>query len=268
MERKCRILPLSQQPLVLVLCQIRITPVLKMKDFIPEIQEHLRHCGYPDLKVGKTQEILFTESGMQTKEQEYWAFIHQDEKSNLLLFQNNFILQKSNYTNFEEYAAELAKVSSIILTTSESDRCGRIQRIGLRYIDLIQPKALEDHRLYLQPGFHGPAAGAYDAGSGRLKIECIGQTTVNSLPGTLIIRVSQNDQGWDIPPDLLGNAPKRDRRVQPGELVTFIDMDHYINGSFAASVDQIQSLVFPLHDRIIDTFHDHIVSKEAIALWR
>ena len=41
-------------------------------------------------------------------------------------------------------------------------------------------------------------------------------------------RVVQNDQGFSLPPDLLGAAPKHTPRAKSGELITLVDMDHYI----------------------------------------
>ena len=41
MERRCRYVPLSQQPLALVLGQVRFTPIRQMDRYIPELQAAL-----------------------------------------------------------------------------------------------------------------------------------------------------------------------------------------------------------------------------------
>ena len=38
-QRRCRYEPLSAQPLVLVLCQVRFSPVRQMEQYIPAIQD-------------------------------------------------------------------------------------------------------------------------------------------------------------------------------------------------------------------------------------
>ena len=46
-RRSCRYVPLGQQPLVLVLCQVSFSPVRQMSEYIPAIQEAFRRHGYP-----------------------------------------------------------------------------------------------------------------------------------------------------------------------------------------------------------------------------
>ena len=41
MNRTLPPLKLSKSPLVLVLCQVRFTPILAMADYVPRIQDHL-----------------------------------------------------------------------------------------------------------------------------------------------------------------------------------------------------------------------------------
>jgi len=84
----------------------------------------------------------------------------------------------------------------------------------------------------------------------------------------MIIRVVQNDQGFDLPPDLLGGAPKHANRASPGELVTLIDMDHYVEGTFDPSPEWVLGQTYLLHDHIIETFHDQVVTEEAIKVWK
>ena len=55
--RNCRYVPLSKQPLVLVLCQVRFSPVRKMADYIPAIQEEFRRHAFPIERAGKIQQL-------------------------------------------------------------------------------------------------------------------------------------------------------------------------------------------------------------------
>jgi len=50
----------------------------------------------------------------------------------------------------------------------------------------------------------------------------------DDITGAMIVRVVQNDQGSILPPDIIGGAPKHASRARLGELLTLIDMDHYI----------------------------------------
>ena len=51
-----------------------------------------------------------------------------------------------------------------------------------------------------------------------------GGTVVGGNPGTMVVRVVQNDQGSSLPPDLVDAAPRFSPKAQPGELVTLVDI--------------------------------------------
>ena len=63
-------------------------------------------------------------------------------------------------------------------------------------------------------------------------------------------------------------APKHSSRAEPGELVTLIDMDHYVEGTFDADPGWVVARAYEMHDHIVETFHDHVVTREAIEEWR
>lgn len=268
MQRKCRHVPLSKKPLVLVLCQVRISPVLEIAKFIPAIQEELRRNGYPECVPGKIQQLNFGPNGIATSEKELWEFLSKDKTWSLLLFQDNFVLQTTAYDSFENFAEKLKSATSTILRKTDHDQFGVIHRIGLRYIDIIQPSAGKDFRDYVRPGFHGVSESIFVDATSRTRVECVGDTEVGDSAGKLVVRVSQDDSGMALPQDLAASAPKHDKRVNPGDVVTFIDIDHYVDGNFDSNPEVVEKKGYLLHDQIIDTFHDHVASPDAIAEWK
>ena len=50
---------------------------------------------------------------------------------------------------------------------------------------------------------------------------------VGGNPGTMVVRIVQNDQGSSLPPDLVDAASSFPPRAEAGKLVTLIDMDHF-----------------------------------------
>jgi uncharacterized protein (TIGR04255 family) len=268
MKRRCRYVPLSKQPLVLVLGQVRFSPVRQMGDYLPAIQEDLRRAGFPIERAGKIQQLQIGPSQVGFVEQERWEYRSKDESTSILVLQDAVVLQTSAYRRFEDFVELLGRSVSTVLAKTEHDRLGVVQRVGLRYIDLIQPREGEDYRFYLRPGLHGVADDVFLTGSHRVHVESLGQTTVGDTEGAMIVRVAQNDQGFDLPPDLAGGAPKRASRARPGELVTLVDMDHYIEGTFEPSVDWIVERAYEMHDHLVETFHEHVVTQAAIEAWQ
>jgi uncharacterized protein (TIGR04255 family) len=63
-KRNCRYVPLSKQPLVLVLCQVRFSPVRKMGDYIPAIQEEFRSIAarYADSDIDFEQKKVYMQA--------------------------------------------------------------------------------------------------------------------------------------------------------------------------------------------------------------
>ena len=123
-------------------------------------------------------------------------------------------------------------MSTRCLPNRRQDRFGVVQRVGLRYVDVVRAQSGKGYRFYLRPGLHGLPDEVYQPGRHLVHIESRGNTVVDGDTGTMVVRVVQNDQGLVLPPDLLAAAPKFSRRVEASELVTLIDIDHYVEGTF------------------------------------
>jgi hypothetical protein len=84
----------------------------------------------------------------------------------------------------------------------------------------------------------------------------------------MVVRVIQNVQGFSLPPDLVGAAPKYAPRSKTGELITLVDMDHYLEGNFDPDAQWVVAKAYELHDHLVETFHDHVVTQQAIEVWK
>lgn len=267
MKRNCRYVPLAKRPLVLVLCQVRFSPVRMMGQYISAIQEELRRTGYPIEKIDKIQQLTFTPaSGIVASETDRWEYRTKDEKRSVFIFQDNVVLQTRAYERFETFAEQLEQVVAIVLSKTEQSEFGVLQRVGLRYVNRVVPDEGRDFRYYIREGLHGLSGEAFQPRSHRLQLQSAGTMDVQGIPGTLAVRLQQNDQGIDLPPDLA--APDQPLSGRPGEVITLIDLDHYIQGNFDPDEKWITKHLYVMHDQIIDTFHDRVVTPEAIGAWR
>ncbi len=271
MQRRCRYEPLSAQPLVLVLCQIRFSPVRQMERYIPAIQDAFRRTGFPIERAEKVHQVTFgpgVAAPVQTVEKQRWEYRNREETWSILVTEDNVILQTTAYTRFEQFAERLRLALDTVLAGSEHDGFGVVHRIGLRYVDMVRPRAGKGFRFYLRRGLHGVPDEVFQPGPHLLHVESRGRTMVGDHRGTMIVRVVQNDQGHSLPPDLVAAAPKYAPRAGPGELVTMIDMDHYVEGTFDPDSEWVVARSYELHDHIVETFHDHVVTKEAVEEWK
>jgi len=236
-------------------------------NFMTPIQEEFRRLGFPIGRQGKVQQLLITPGGLQQTEQMRWEYRSKDETRSILVFPDSVVVQTTAYERFEKFAEDLRLALGTVLAKTENDRLGLVHRIGLRYVDLIDPREGEDYRLYLQNGLHGLATEAYKPGTARTVVQSMGATDVGDTPGSFIVRVTQNDQGLELPPDLMGDSPKLARKAQAGKLVAHIDMDHFIEGNFEAQVEWVVQKAYQLHDRVIETFHEHVITAHARKVW-
>ena len=271
MQRECRYKPLSAQPLVLVLCQVRFSPVRQMDQYIPAIQEAFRRRGFPIERAGKVHQVTFgpgDSAPVQLTERQRWDYRNKDETWSILLMQDTVILQTTAYTRFEEFAGRLQLAVHTVLAESEHDELGVVHRVGLRYIDVVRPSGGKDFRFYLRPGLHGVPDEVFQPGQHLLHTESRGRIVVGGNSGTMVVRIVQNDQGSSLPPDLVDTAPRFSPRAEAGELVTLIDMDHFVEGNFDADPDWVVARAYEMHDHIIETFHNHVVTEDAIKDWK
>lgn len=273
MKRKCRYEPLSAQPLVLVLCQVRYSPVRVIERHVPAIQEQFRRQGFPIERAGKVQQVTFAAGGdvpVQVDEQQRWEYRTKEETTSILVMQDSVILQTTDYTRFEEFAERLRFALDTVLTATDHGSLGVVHRVGLRYIDVVRPRPTADHRFYLRPGLHGVADDVFQRETHRLHVESRGRTAVGEqrLDGTMVVRISQHEQGLPLPPDLVATAPKLPKTEQAPERVTLIDMDHYVEGNFPPDAEWIVGTSYAMHDDLVETFHNHVVTSEAIDEWK
>ena len=271
MERRCRYEPLAAQPLVLVLCQVRFSAVRQMERYIPAIQEVFRRNEFPIEKAGKVHQVTFGPGGgapVQVVEQQRWEYRNRAETWSILVMQDSVVLQTTAYTRFEDFAKRLKLAVGTVLSESEQDRLGVVHRVGLRYIDVVRPSAGKDFRHYVRAGLHGLSDHVFQAGQHLVQAQSAGRTQVGGIAGTMVVRVVQNDQGAELPPDLASAAPRFTPRAEAGEMVTLIDMDHFVEGNFDADVGWVVARTFEMHDHIIETFHEHVVTPQAIEEWK
>lgn len=271
--RQCPSIKLSAQPLVLALFQVRMSPIGNLAKYIPMIQDAFRKKGYPLQREGKTVNLVFGPSGMQKSERDRWLFTNRDETRSVIVDSEQIVLQSTEYDSFEAFAEIAAESLRVVLTEAEHDQLGVIQRIGLRYVDVVKPRpeSNETFRNYVQPALRGLDYDRFVEGTQRYGFEAAGRTQLSpGEQGTLIVRLHQNDKGNDLPPDLAADAPKRLKRAEEGELLTLIDIDHFWEGMLGPpiEVDQIVETAYRLHDDSILVLHKSVVTEEAVKIWK
>ena len=241
-----------------------------MDQYIPPIHETFRRHAYPIERAGKVHQVTFSPSAAtpaQLTEQQRWDYRKQGR--------NLEHPPDTGHGNPADHG--LHPVRGLRRAVADGrphrprrvrTRPGVVHRVGLRYIDVVRASGGKAFRFYLRPGLHGVGDEVFQPGQHLLHTESRGRTVVGGNPGTMVVRIVQNDQGSSLPPDLVAAAPSFSPRAEAGELVTLIDMDHFVEGNFDADPDWVVARAYETHDHIIETFQGHVVTEDAIEEWK
>jgi uncharacterized protein (TIGR04255 family) len=254
---------LHNDPLSLVLCQIRFSKVRRMPEFIPQIHDLLRKEGFPEDVSSVVQQVVITPGNqpeiIQRKQDEFRS---KDNQWALTISDEMLALVTTGYDRFEGFASRLRRCLEVVDQVAEIHH-GMINRIGLRYVDVINPQPDQTFRDYLQPSLHGPQSNVFTGPDQWLHLESVGRTDL----GTMIVRITQNDQGIVLPPDIMHKPMSNKMKIEPGNVITLVDTDHFTEGSWEYDLESIMATTNELHEAINAAWFNDLVTPKAIEIW-
>jgi uncharacterized protein (TIGR04255 family) len=245
----------------MVLAQVRISHVAKMRDYINDVQERLRRSGFPRFEEGRAHEILLR-PGLQPeiREQPRWEFQNKERSAAIIVMQNAIVLHTNSYDTFDHFAKSLRLALEVI---GDAAKPALVERLGLRYVDLIRPEAGESWTAYLKKGLHGLHPESIGMTDGLQRHETVGTTKA----GQLVIRCLQSTDGGFLPADLSPSTLDYSKvTVRPGELVTLLDLDHFSPATRDFDVDPVMAAMWELHENLDISFRD-AVTEHAMKKW-
>jgi uncharacterized protein (TIGR04255 family) len=262
MERRLPPLRLSRSPLVYVVAQVRISAVIAIDKYIPDIQEQLRHRGFPRFKREQVRHLRL-DFGAEPKFNisERFEFLNKDQTTGLILAPDFVALHGSQYQNFENFKEMLGSGLEII---HRALQIGLTERIGIRYVDLVRVREGEALGDYLQPGLLGLDPTTMGVRSSLSRFEFVGLTEV----GKLIVRCSTAQGEEFLPPDLEPTSLKFDITPEPNESRYILDFDHSSEGAEASdfSIKGVLDSMQQLHNNL-DLAFRHAVTEQALTRW-
>ncbi len=260
MKRFLPPLRLRYSPLVYVIGQVRISPVVAIEKYIPEIQEQLRHKGFPRFVRGQIQEIRFeVDAAPKVHAVDRYEFQNKEGTSGITLATDFISFHTSKYEVYEKFEETFGAALAII---HQVVSLSLVERVGLRYIDLIRLNPGETFSDYLQPGLLGLEEEKLALQKSLSRFELIGITDA----GKLVIRYSQSDNGTFLPPDLAPSPLKHNVQILPGEKVAFLDLDHFAEESRDFETGAVLETLGRLHGNLDRTFRS-AVTETALQKW-
>lgn len=266
MSRTTPLRKLNHCPLVLVLCQVKFSPIMTMDDSIPKIQERLRAVGYKVNASKRIQSVAVTRDNTPKPSiKEHWEFQNAERTASVVVNEGFVVFQTTAYDTFETFLPKIQEAASIV---SKEVNGVFMERVGLRYINLIRPQVGKSWKSYIREGLRGIESPYLLANS----TEDLHQTTGLTEVGNLILRIWQNRQGQALPPDLLFHqllVPENARNIGQDESIALIDMDHIQERLVEDySNERLSQIGWALKNGLYDIFTSHVVTPEALEAWR
>jgi uncharacterized protein (TIGR04255 family) len=271
-KRTCRTVKLTKKPLALVLIQTRFSPISNLDKYIPEIQDELRRSGFPYLTAKTGMRLDVTPEEIRQTAMPQWVFETVDKETSLILDERQVLLQTVQYESFEPFLERYLALLDTVMRKTDHSSFGVIERLGLRYVDQVLKQGDDDDiASYLRPELRGMESTFFRNSPKRYSFATLGDTELrNGRKGKLSIRIIRNNEGLDLPPDLIPDAPRRSRQIGPGQDLALIDMDHGCDGPIGPGIkqDDLEELFFGLHDIVIEVLYDSVASDEGIRKWK
>lgn len=251
---------LSKAPLVYALCQIRFSSVLKMKELIPDIQEKLRerYEGFEEEQVAGIQVPAKGQPIVQAETR--WRFESADQRSGYILQNAALVFHTTNYSDFDDFVPEIVRGFDVVATIA---RIQHIQRVGLRYVDLIESDSNNPAESFLHEHLRGFGSELGEIAEMFSQYLYRGNTDI----GQLILKVTRGRHEIPLPPDLLPMALKSARKPLKDGISIFLDTDHFAEKADSPiPVANLEKMIRDLKAPIRTTFKKAI-SELAVKSW-
>jgi len=258
-NRSLSALKLNRSPLVLVLAQIRFSPVLKMDKYVGDIQEALREAGLTRFVKEETQQVVFGPE-FKTTASTRWVFSSRNREEAVVLASDFFVYEVSKYETFDVYVERLLE---LLKPVYELAKLSFAEQIGLRYIDLLiaeEELAVDDLVCESLRGLKAEALGL-KAANHQFVIQ--GPTE----HGMLYIRSFENTGEQFLPPDLQTEHLKYRVKTKLGDKFRVIDFDHISPGEIDFAEDALRDKLWAIHDHTDKAFRSAVTSK-ALEHWK
>ena len=253
---------LRNPPVVYALCQITFPTVGTLEEPRAEAVHAPLRSDYPYRIPQSTAEFTISPGGGPPTAVTHrsWLLHDRRKQSGYVLGSTTLVYRTAAYQDFEHFLAQtLRGVEHAV----EVLKPAVIERVGLRYVDLIESTSGEPLERYLEPPLHGfqPRVEGFNA---RVSQQLIRGTTKQ---GELVFRFSRARHSTPLPADLMDASLANLRSPRADQESVFVDIDHFReNADLDPDPKALRQLILDLQDPMSTLFKD-AVSEFAIKKW-
>jgi uncharacterized protein (TIGR04255 family) len=246
---------LKLAPVYFTVAQIQFNPIEEMGNYLNIIQPAFRHLGFPDFKSQAVQRVVFAfntaEGGNAVPptiaSQSRYSFGDMDSTESFVLETNSLAFQTTSYDVFATFSRKFLEGLEILHSAVPLNY---VERLGIRYLDAVQPAPNETLAKYLA----SEVLGISEKLSG-LPAHSESVTVMNDDAGQLVSRV------------IIATAPKINSRFTEAEgQHAILDTDSSYTQRFVFSVDEVTRRLNSLKMKISESFKA-TVTEDALKIW-
>lgn len=255
--------PLKNPPVYFTVAQVRFNTLLKLSEYLPPIQDGLRRAGYPAFSTHSTIALQLNAQESQAVPQpiahEQYFFANIEQTHSFVLGADALTFQSTNYGTYERFSEAFLKGLALVHDVVKLDFT---ERVGLRYLDHVFPKAGDALERYLAPEAQGLSA-RLGGQPVHLFIEMLNAAGSVRLRS----RILTQEGGLAFPPDLQPQGMLVDARFTKADgKHAIIDTDGFVQGRELFSLDGVSKHLGAIHDVISVAFRA-TVTPHALAVW-
>lgn len=242
---------MKSAPLYFTIGQVKHNPLLNLNSYIPAIQERMRKAGFPDFKRATQVQIDLTLStANRTQEVERFQFSNTENTQGFVLGPDALSFMTTDYDTFEPFLTNL-KLGLEILG-AEVGGLSFTERLGLRYLDAIVPKAGEPINQYIEPHLQGLPGGVQASlPNAKFAYSFAESTLIDDEVGKIVARAIIQNGPLGFPPDLQPVILQMSERFREfvGEHAV-LDTDGSFTERRSFSMEEVEARLHQLHKLI------------------
>ena len=255
-------------PLAFVVAAVNTSKVSTLGNAIGSLQERLAD-RFPELVNGAGQHVTFGPQGMVAERLPFWMFISEDRTTAAVVRSDLVALQTTGYAGWERFREHLRNVLTAYAATVNLPM---VTRIGLRYIDLIVPKAGESPSQHVMEGIRGATLPFLEKGRAMIRNQ-----TAHYFSDSAALSVTYSSDRaspgassivfQDFAIDNLAKSEVMAKALAHDGDVAALDIDRWEETRFKFDIASIIGKLEAFHDDQRNAIHA-IATPYALDLWR
>lgn len=220
---------LRRSPLVHVLAQVAFPPAPEWTERQSAVQKALYDMGFQRFREAELNHLTLDigDGGQSpTLGQRAIAYREYADRDGRFAFQSTAEALLLHTTGYQDFGHFIRLLEQGLQAVGAAMGVQLVNRIGLRYVDLVQSRDGEQLSAFVKPGLLGfPFRDAPELGVTRAAVssQSIGVTTL----GALAIRSMTLPPGQFLPPDLDIAGLRAPENADPSQPGLVLDFDHY-----------------------------------------